>query len=445
MFRTLLIVIVVSLGLSWSVKAQDTLFTNLPKQWSLADCIEYAKKNNISLATLRLTERSTEEDLLQSKAAVLPNLTGDVTQNLVNGNNSNQVTGISQNQARFSGSYGLSSSMILYNGGYLKNDIRSKQFSVQSANLTVKETENSLTLSIVQAFFNVLLAREIIISLEAVLATSTGQLQQGQQRFDAGAIAKKDLLQLQSQVATDQYNLVNANNNLKLNTVDLKQLLLLPTSYDFQVSVPDTLSLQLSLTPLNDAQHVALQTRPEVMNKEVQIKISQVELEKIKASTKPTISLGGGLATDYSNNQGAEYLLQLHNNFYQTLGVTMAVPIYSRRVNRTNINKSKILLQQSQLALYDTKTILNQQVERTYINLLNAEAQYNSAATRLKTSEEIYSITNEQLKLGAVNVVELLQVKDTYLQALQTSIQAKYTVALYNKIYEFYMGIPVTF
>jgi len=445
MQRTLFILLITLVALSCSLKAQDTLFANLPAQWRLQDCIEYAKQHNISLATLRLSTHSAEEDLLQSKAGILPNLTGSVSQNFVNGKNADQVTGSFKDQANFSSSYGLNSAVILYNGGYLKNDIRSKQYSVQSANLNVKETENDLTLSITQAFFNVLLAKEIMTSIEAVLSTSTGQLQQGQQRFDAGSIAKKELLQLQSQVANDQYNLVNASNNLRLNTVDLKQLLLLPTSYDFQVAAPDSISMQLSLTTLPDAQNEAMQKRPEIKNKELQIRIAETELLKIKASTKPTISLGAGLATGYSNNQSAVYVSQLNNNFYQSLGLNMGIPIYSRRVNKTNINKYRIQLLQSQLALYNTRSILTQQVERAYINLLNAQAQFNAAETQLKTSEEIYFITNEQLKLGAVNAVELLVQKNAYIQALQAYIQAKYTAALYNKIYEFYMGIPVSF
>ena len=445
MHRSLLIVIVLLLALPFSINAQDPLIANLPVQWRLKDCIEYARKNNISLATLRLTTRSAEEDLLQAKAAVLPNATGAVSESFVN-RNKNSTTGISvQDNANFSGSYGLNSSMVLYNGGYLKNDIRSKQFAVQSANLSVKETENSLTLSITQAFFNVLLAKETMTTFETLLSTSTGQLLQGQQRFDAGAIAKKELLQLQSQVASDQYNLINAENNFKLNTVDLKQLLLLPTSYHFQVTVPDTLVVETSLTSLSEAQQLALQTRPEVKNKEIQIKISQTELAKIKASAKPMISLGAGLGTGYSINQGAIYFAQLNNNFNQSLGVSMAIPIYSRRVIKTNINRSRIQLQQSQLALLDTKIILDQLVERAYINLLNAKSQYTAASARLKTSEEIYFITNEQLKLGAVNALELLQQKNAYVQALTAFVQAKYTLALYNKIYEFYMGIPVEF
>ena len=220
---------------------------------------------------------------------------------------------------------------------------------------------------------------------------------------------------------------------------------MLPTSFDFQTSAPDSIPVRYAVASLSNAQNEAQQTRPEIKNKEVQIKISEVELEKTQSSVKPIISLNGGLVTGYSDNEAGVYLPQMNNNFYQSLSVTMGIPIYSRRVNRTSINKSRIFLQQSKLSLYDTKTILNQEVEQTYISLINAQAQYTAAEIQFKTSEEIYRITNEQLKLGAVNAVELLQQKTAYVQALQAFTQAKYTAALYNKIYEFYMGIPVTF
>ncbi len=445
MGKSLRIIVVVLLALPNPILAQDTNLAVLPRYWHLEDCIEYAKTKNITLATLRLSARSAQEDLLQSKAAILPNLAGTVSQTFINSNNVNPVVGGYQSQASFSSNYGINSAIVLYNGGFLKNDIRSKGFSLQSANLNVKETENSLTLSITQAFFNILLAKEIITSFEAVLATSQAQLHLGQQRYSAGSIAKKDFLQLESQVAGDQYNLINAQNIFKLNTVALKQLLLLPTSFDFQVNAPDSIPVQMDLTALNDAQDKAQLTRPEVKNKSVQIQISQVELEKTRSSVKPYISLGAGLATGYSENQNDVYLSQLHNNFYQSLGISMGVPIYSRRVNRTSINKSKIVLLQSQLALLDTQTTLNQLVEQVYINALNAQAQYAAAEIQLRTSKEIYRITNEQLKLGAVNTVELILEKNAYVQALQAFTQSKYTAALYHKIYEFYMGVPVMF
>lgn len=427
------------------LKSQDTLLRSLPKQWRLEDCIEYAKQQNISLATLRLTRNSTEEDLLQSKAGTLPNLNGSVSQSLVNSKSGTTGSGTGPSQVNFSGNYAVNSSMTLYNGGYLKNDIRLKQFSVQSANLSVQEAENNLTLSITEAFFNILLAREIMTSFESVLATAEGQLTQGRQKYDAGSIARKDLLLLESQVATDRYNLINATNAFKQNTVILKQYLLLPSAYDFIVTAPVTIPVQMALASLSEAQNEALQTRPEVKNKEIQIQMSETELQKVKAAVKPVISLGAGMATGYASNQGTLYASQIGNNFYQTLGLTMGVPIYSRRLNKTNINKTRILLKQSQLALYETRTILSQQVELSYINLLNAASEYAAAETQFAANEEVYRIANEQLKLGAINTLELLQQKNAYVQAMQALAQAKYRAALYNKIYAFYMGIPVTF
>ncbi|MES2329533.1 MAG: TolC family protein [Bacteroidota bacterium] len=439
------VLVILWLALPCQPKAQDTMPSVLPVKWRLEDCIAYAKRKNITIASLRLSTISTQEDLLQARAAVLPNLNGSASQNLVNGKNGGSGAGGVQTQSNFSSSYGVNSSMIIYNGSYLRNDIRVKELSVQSANLTVKETENDITLSIAQAFFNILLAKENITTLTSVLETSKEQLQQGQQRFDAGSIARKDLLQFQSQVAGDEFNLINANNTFRLNTVTLKQLLLLPPDYDLQITAPDTIRVREALPSLPEAQKLAQQERPEMQNGQLQVQISEIEIEKARAAAKPSVSVGAGLATGYSDNQSAKYLAQLDNNFYQTLGVTLGIPIYSRRVNKTNINKSKLLWQQSQLNLADTRNILNNQVEQAYVNLLNAQERYTAAETQLRTNEEIYRITNEQLRLGAVTTVELLLQKNAYVQALQTFTQAKYNAALYNKIYQFYMGMPVSF
>lgn len=167
---------------------------------------------------------------------------------------------------------------------------------------------------------------------------------------------------------------------------------------------------------------------------------------KARAGTLPTISLGAGIASGYANlSPDNKYFTQLNNNFYQSLGLTVGIPIYSRRVNKTNIEKSKIAIQQAQLALADAKTTLNSQVEQAYINMSNAQAQYDAADKQLKAVQESYSITNTQLRLGAVNMVDLLQQKNLYVQALQSYIQAKYSAVLYNKIYNFYTGVPISF
>lgn len=442
MYRVLYLFIFLSL-LAGTASAQD--ITQLPAKWTLDDCINYAKENNIQINTLKLSSDAARLDLQQSRNNRLPNVNGTISQSLVNSNNADPVIGGFQTQANFSSNYGISSSMTVYNGGYLNNDIKSKALSLQSANLTVQETANNITLSITQAFLNILLVKENITYLKQVLATSEAQLKQSQQRFDAGSISKKDLLQFQSQLASDNYNLVSADNSYQTNIVNLKQLLQLPASYQMEIAEPAAVEPQQAVASLTNAMAAAQETRPEVKNGEIGVSIAQAELAKTKASRLPTVSLGANLSSGFSDNQDAKYFSQLNNNFYQSLGATIAVPIFSRKQNKTNIAKSKIAIEQAKLDLLNTKTVLNQQVEQAYINLRNAQAQFVAAQTQLNAAEESYRITDEQLKLGAVNTVDVLTQRNTYVQALQSFVQAKYSAVLYNKIYDFYTGKPVTF
>lgn len=421
-------------------QAQGNIGQQLPQQWTLQDCINYALKNNISVNTLQLSSQSSRQDLLQSKAALMPGVSGSVSQALVNSKDADPVVGGFATQASFTSNYNVSSSITLYNGGYLKNNIRSKDLSVQIANLNVQETKNDISLSIVQAYYNILLAKENQVSLEAVLTVSKEQLKQGQIKYNAGSIARKDLVQIESQVASDEYNMVNAGNAVKLNNLALKQLLQLPTGYELHIESPDTVTLPQSAPALLNALEDAMTTRPEIMNRDLSIQLAQVELEKVKANVKPTVSLNASMATGYSNNQDYRYVTQLNNNFYQSLGVTVSIPIYSRRTNKTSIEKAKISIEQAVLSMQEARITLSQQVEQAFINWQNAKAQFIAAETQLRAGRESYDITNEQLRLGAMNIVEWQQQKTSYVQALQSYVQSKYTTMLYNKVYAFYAG-----
>lgn len=446
MKKFLVIVLATILWALPNLYAQDTTLQNLPLEWSLRDCIDYALKNNIQINTLRLNTNAAEQDLLQSKAARLPSLSASLSQSMVNGKQTDVVVGGLSSQANFSGNYGLNSSATLYNGGYINNNITARQISLQSTRLSVEEAGNDITLNITEDFLNILLARETITALEDVLATSQAQLKQGQQRYDAGSISKKDLLQFEAQTAGDEYNLVNAKNNYRLNLLVLKQTLQLPGNYDFKIAIPDHITVQELVPGLASAQEAAQATRPEIKNGELGIDLANTNLLLARSGTLPSLSLGANLASGYANlNANNKYFNQLDKNFYQSLGLTLSIPIYSRRVNKTNIEKSKIAIEQAKLALADTKLTLNTQVEQAYINVQNKQSQYTAAEKQMKASEESYAITNEQLQLGAVNMVDVLTQKNQYVQALQSYIQAKYSAVLYNKIYNFYTGVPVSF
>jgi outer membrane protein len=423
--------------------AQDSSLLNAPIKWDLQTCIDYAKKNNIQVNSLRLTEKTSEQELLLAKAAKLPGVNASTSASLINSKNANPVVGGFQTQASFSNSFSINSSWIIYNGGYLNDVVKQNQLNIQSANLNILQQENDVTLQVTQAYLNILLAKENVVYLQDLVQTSQAQYNQGQQQYNAGSIAKVNLIELQAQVATDKYNLTTAKNVQRQNTVTLKQILLLPSQAQFDIVVPDTLIATALAPTLEEAQKAALAVRPEVKNSELGVQIAQYDLAKARAGFYPTATIGAGLASGYSNNESNAYLKQLDNNFYQQIGLTLSIPIFTKRVVKTNVENAKIEIEQSELSLKNTKTVLSQTVEQSYINVLNSQAQYDASVEQLKATQESYRIVTEELKVGAANMVDYLTQKNLYVQSLQSYIQAKYSTALNIRIYQFYMGVPV--
>lgn len=410
-----------------------------PNNWTLENCIEYAKENNISINSLRLSKNSAQQDLLQAKESKYPSLNGTVSQGLfaIIGNNGLNING-AQSQ-----SIGVNSSMTLYHANYIKNNEVSKNLTVQMADLSVQEAENNITLSITQAYLNILMSQENIISLESILTTTKTQLKQGDQFYKAGNISKLNFLQIQAQVAQDEYNLISSQNSLKTNIVNLKQLLQLPSSYDFQIEKPDSIIVDENLKPLQDVQNSAQNERPEVKYGELNLENSNTNLKMAKASIQPTLSVVGNISTNYSTGNG-NYFNQLGNNFYLPIGLSLGIPIYNNRIYKTEVEKSKIAIEQANLDLKNTKTILNQQIEQSYISLQNSISQYDSALKQMNINKETYDIVNAQMKLGSIDYVQLQQQRLVYIQTIQNYLQAKYSAVLNKQIYEFYAGNPIT-
>jgi outer membrane protein len=411
---------------------------NYPPSWTLESCIEYAKENNISINSLRLSKNSAAQDLLQAKEAKYPNLNGSVSQGLfaVNGSDGLHVNG-AQSQ-----SIGANSSMTLYHAGYIRNNESSKNLLVQMADLSVQEAQNNITLSITQAYLNILMTAENIVALEEILTTTKTQLKQGDQFYKAGNISKLNYLQIQAQVAQDEYNLIAAQNSLRTNIVNLKQILQLPTSYDFQIVKPESIVVDENLKSLSEAQDLAQNQRPEVKYGELNIENSNTNLKMAQASILPTLSVTGNISTNYSYNNG-NYFNQLGNNFYLPVGLSLGIPIYNNRIYKTAVEKSKIEIQQANLDLLNTKTVLNQQVEQSYINLQNSISQYESASKQMNLNKQSYDIVNAQMKIGSIDYVQLQQQRLTYIQSIQNYLQVKYSAVLNKQIYEFYAGNPI--
>ncbi|TDO20779.1 TolC family protein [Pedobacter duraquae] len=418
---------------------QDTTARPIAKIWDLAACLQYAKEHNITLRSLKLDLETARQNQLLAKAAVLPDLYGSASQSV---NHYNQATGTNGNNLNYSGSYGVSSAWTLFQGGYLKTNIKQQELLVQSSSLSIMETANSVDLQIAQAYLNILVDKESIIYNKDLVTTSTAQLEQIKRQFAAGSVAKKDVAQFEAQLATDKFNLNAAENAERNDKIALRTILQLPALREFDVVKPDTLSNATSTISLNTLQDYALANRPEVKNAELGTQIADLALSKAKSGYLPTLSLGAGVGTSYARDPSYNAFRQFDNNFYQQAGLTLSIPIFTKRQNKTNVSLAKIQVEQSKLTLENTKSTLALTTESAYNNMQNATSQYAAAAEQVKYNQELYRIANQELKVGVLNAVDFYQQRNLYVQATQSFIQAKYNAALAAKIYEFYYGVP---
>jgi outer membrane protein len=417
--------------LPWLSPAQENSGSDLPALWSLQQCIDYAQKNNIQINSSRLTESVSEQNLIQSKSAMQPDLSVSASAGVANND------GVTERSSNLS----LTSGLTLINGQYYRNDSKVKALDLEVSKLNVDTQENDIGLQLARAYLNILLANEDISYLREVVGTTEAQVIQAEQKNRLGSLANKDLMQLQASLASDRYNLTTALNIKRQDLLDLKQILQLPPDFGLEVVIPDTIRPSLVIPPLEEVQKKAVSVMPEIAGSKAGLEIQDLEIKKAKSGYYPALNLSGSLSVYGQNNT---YYSSLDRSFTQQIGLSLSIPLSNRKITSTNVARARIQKSQQELNLQGDILSLNQKVEQAYISLVNAKSQLTSAEEQLRYTKELYRIANEELKIGLFNNVEYLQQKEQYLKALQEVTQAKYSAILYQMIYSFYNGMPIS-
>lgn len=422
---------------------------NMPEQWTLRDCIDYALEHNITIRRNRISVESTQEDVKTAKADFLPSLSGNISQRIVNRPNSASGTIISgdnittsESKTSYNGSYGIDANWTVYNGSKRVNTVKQQQLNSRIAELSVDESENSIEESITQLFVQILYSAEAVKVNESTLEVSRQQYERGRQLFDAGSIASSDLAQLEAQVSSDNYQLVTAQTTLQNYKLQLKQLLELDGDFEMALDMPqmDDSSVLIPLPTKDDVYQTALNLRPEIESGKLNIESSDLSIKLARASYIPSLSLSAGIGTTNANGSDFSFSEQVKQNWNNSIGLTLSIPIFDKRQTKSAVNKAKLQRQTSQLDLLDNQKTLYKTIESLWLSANSAQQQYVAATQKLKSSEASYALVNEQFNVGMKNIVELLTEKNNLLSAQQETLQAKYTAILNAGLLRFYQG-----
>lgn len=411
------------------------------KTWTLQECLDYAYQNNIQVRQSRNNQLSGIEDTKQAKAALFPSLVASTTQSYTN-YPSSEVT----DNNSYTGTYGITAGMTIFEGGKLRTEVKRQKVQNQMDALSVEESVNDIRIAIVQAYMQCLYAADAVRINRSTAEASKAQRDRAEEMLRTGSISRVDFAQLQSQYSSDEYQIVVAGSTLDNYKLQLKQLLELDIMEEMNPAVPGVKEENVlkALPPKNEVYETALKVMPQIRREELGIEAAKLEEKSARAGFFPSISLSASVGTGHMSNNDFESGSQIWNRFNENVGLTLNIPIFSNRKNRTAVNKAKIALNDSYLEWTSLQKELLRNVESAYLDAVSAQAQYLSAREKEKYARESYELTSEQFRVGVKNTVELITAQNEYSAAQQQVLQAKYLTLLSIELLNIYQGLPAS-
>ena len=420
------------------------------KAWTLQDCIEYAIDNNITLQQSRNSFLSGLEDTYQAKAAMLPSVSASTSQGLSNrpfsDTGTSSVVGSNvystSKSTSYSGNYGVNAGMTLWNGGSLRTALKQQRVQNSIDSLAVEETANNIVIAIAQAYVQCLYAKDAVAVSESNEKASKAALDRAVEMKNAGELSKVDVAQLESQHASDVYQITSSKVNLDNSLLQLKQLLELGISEEITLASPEDEEAEiLRLLPAKEEIYdAALEAMPEIKMADLSVDAADLAIRQAKTNGLPSLSASAGISTTNLSGSSSSIASQIEKNFSESIGLNLSIPILQGRRAKTAVNKARISAENSRLQQLSAEKALLKEVENAYQDAVSARSQYMAAKEQARYAEQSYEYTSEAFKVGKKNTVEVINAQNNLLSARVSLLQAKYSAMLGNILLDIYQG-----
>jgi outer membrane protein len=414
------------------------------KVWTLQDCLDYAVENNITVKKTALDKTTAQLNYQQQKNNKLPTIYGSSSLGLTNGSSIDPITSSFVNQNILSNSFGISGNIAIYQGNKLNLQIEQNKMILDQSSLYQKQAENNIVLNVLQTYLQSLYYYEGIEIANYTANSSAQELKLTQTKYKNGAISKLDLADVETQNAQNQYTVVSSENLYNQQVLKLKQLLELDPSVDFEIEKTSLPDIEETIPDKQQVFAQATENLPDLKIYDAQNEILNKALQITKAGYKPTLSATAGLNTGFTSTQDFTYFNQIKNNFNKSVGLSLNVPIFSKKQNNTTVELAKIDIEQNQLDKISAGKTLYSSIETAWQNAIANQAQQKSSKVARDNAKLSYDLSNKKFEFGGLTTTELSVSRNTYLTNEQTYIQSKYMAVLYTQLLNFYQGKILT-
>jgi outer membrane protein len=423
-----------------------------PQTWTLEACIRHACEHNLTIRQMEIRQAEAEINLNTSRMSRLPNLNAGAGQTWNFGRTQTE-TGLYENRSQSNANLSLSSSMPLFTGFRIPNEIARDRLQLAAATENLNRAREDLALNVASLFLQTLFNRELLKISEEQLELSQLQVERTRILVDAEKVPESQLFDIESQVAGDRVSVINADNNLKLSLLDLAQNLELERSTDFDIAAPEIDSALVAalgiLKPAEAVFNQAIGQKPVIRAQELQVQIADRQLKIAQSGYLPTLNLSLGYGTNYFYLYDRDYVNrtlqdQLRNNAGEYIGLSLNIPIFNRFSVRNQVRAARFNIDSQQLALENAKKDLYKEIQTAFLNATAAQEKYRAAQDAVRSTFEALRYAQEKYEAGKSTVFEFNEAKNKYSRSRMEEAQAKFDYIFRVKILDFYDGTPIS-
>lgn len=443
-------VIAILLWMPMSILAQEG--------WTLQRCLDHAKEHNIQLKQSVLNRESAELGSRQALALMFPDLNANVGYNTNFGRNIDPGTNTFVNEQVNANNFWVGSGVTLFNGLRLLNSFKQSQIDVLAATYDVQGLVNDISMNIASAFMQVMFNEEMLQVTRERLSSTNEQVERTRKMVDAGALPMGNLLDVESQLASDQLQVVTAENAILTATVALKQLLNLRSDEEFKIQRPpaDLPLDDITESSVGGIYEKAMENWPQIKARETQLASAQRGERIAFASYTPSLRANASVSTMYSSAfrdfdtetfefNDIPYAEQMDRNLSQSIGLTLSIPVFNGLQARTAVKRSHLNRMNAELQLQDTRNQLYSSVQQAYNDAVAANRQFDASEKSVNAAERAFSYAEQRYVAGAINNMEFNISRNNLAIARSELLRAKYDYLFRTKVLDFYQGRPLSF
>lgn len=477
-----------TLTLAFAILISFNLLAQDDGKWTLQECVDYAYTQNLDIELANLNKESEEAYLKQSKFSRLPSINFDLYQSWRWGRSIDPTTNQFIAQRFSSNGFSGSSDITLFNGLSQINTVKQGEKNVEASMYDLEKARNDVALNVVAGYLEVIFTRELLENAKFQLQSTQTQQERTRILVDAGSAPRADLLDLQAQVASNEVNVINAENNVNLAVLRLKQFLQIPASEPFEIVVPEFEGLELEFVE-ETAEQVygqAEKTMPEIKSADAKVESAVIGEKIAKAGLFPTVGFGAQISTNYANTADVErdvptgefeereetigyvnddpslpvigrtfvpifyttdgypIIDQWTDNISYSIGFNMRIPVFNGFRVSTNRQIARIQTERASVNAQQSRNILRTTIETSYNDAVAAAKTHSAAEKQVAALEESFRATERRYQNNASTYVEYQVASNNLFGAKSDLTRAKFNYIFTLKVLDFYLGKPIT-